>query len=148
MDLKRIAFVVAALGGLIGIYMALDALVVSDEEELEAIAEDFSGTITNERVERALTHFDPDVHPIEVNARGIARVYGAGSASDLRRDAMRGLSALMGDTPRKLRGGVSVEENRGQIRMHLVTAQGTANVEMRLEREGERWLVSRFQVTR
>ena len=88
------------------------------------------------------------MQPIEVNARGIARVYGAGSAGDLRRDAMQGLSGLMGDSPRKLRGGVTVEEDRGEIRMYLVTGRGTANVEMRLEREGERWLVSRFQVTR
>ena len=107
-----------------------------------------SGTITNERIERALTHFDPDVQPLEVNARGVARVYGAGSAGDLRRDAIRGLSGLMGDSPRKLRGGVTVEDDRGEIRMYLVTSEGTANVEMRLQRRDERWLVSRFQVTR
>ena len=148
MSLKRIAIVVGALGALVGVYMALDAMFVSEEEELEAIAEDFSGTITNERIERALTHFDPDVQPLEVNARGVARVYGAGSAGDLRRDAIRGLSGLMGDSPRKLRGGVTVEDDRGEIRMYLVTSEGTANVEMRLQRRDERWLVSRFQVTR
>lgn len=148
MDLKRVVIVLGVLGAVVGIYTALDALFVSDSEELEAIAEDFSGTITQDRITRALTHFDPDEQPIEVNARGIARVYGAGSTPDLQRDAQRGLAGLMGDTPRRLRGGVTVEEDRGEIRMHLITSQGTANVEMRLVRKNERWLVSRFQVTR
>ncbi|MEM9067328.1 MAG: hypothetical protein AAGE52_02440 [Myxococcota bacterium] len=146
--MRRLLLGVGILGALIGVYVVADALVVSDEELLEAIANDFQGTVSTAAIDQALTHFAPDKRAVEVNARGLTRVYGNSAAADLRRDALRGLRRVNGTTIRRLRTGITVDGDRGKITMQLMSDQGMANVELHVDRVEERWIVTRFQATR
>ncbi len=148
MELRRILIPAAALTGIVCLYVGVDALVESPEEALEAIAEDFQGSLDPDRIQSALRWFDPDHVPVEVTARGQTRVYGNGAADSLRRDAQRALAPMMGESLNALRSHVEVEDDEGSIQLQLLTGRGMANVDLRLRLRNDAWKVYRVQVTR
>jgi hypothetical protein len=132
------------------VIFGVGALGESPEDRLNAIADDFRGELTMDRVDGALEHLDPSVAPVEIDARGFTRVYGNGALPDLRRDATRALSSFMGTTFRELGRTVTLgdDEESGQVSMQLLSGRGTATVELTCVRDGERWIVRRVAVRR
>lgn len=138
------------VGGGIGLAFAFGAFGESPEDQLGAIADDFRGELSADRLDAAIAHVDPSVAPIEVSAHGFTRVYGNGAIPDLKRDATRSLSSYMGSTFRELGRTVAVadDERSGQVTLQLLSEHGTATVELTFVLDGERWLVRRVMVSR
>jgi len=136
------AILVVVIGGWIGI----DALVVTDEERLAELSDLLGGELDAERVEAGLGWVDPDVEPVEVNAMGASRLYGAGEAEAFEEDAREALARYRGEDLTRMSESISVEGDDGTISLRLMTSRGMVDVEFGLKRHGERWLVSRVYV--
>ncbi len=135
---------------IIGSLFAYDALVVSDEEAIEALLETVTGEVGDGWVPRAVALTSPDQHPVEVRALGVSRVYGRGSRPDLEREGARVMSGLTGTSLRVMSQRISVEGDVAQVTLKLMTERGMVDVELRfLRAEGEpRFTVNRVAVDR
>jgi hypothetical protein len=142
----RRGHLLAAAGVAVGIaVLALgDVLIVTDEEELEGFVEAVSGEVTSERIDAALEWVDPAAAPVEIGVWGDTRVYEDGA--ELRSRARSALRPFIGQRLRALREGIQVEEGTGDVSLQLVSGQGMVDVDFRLERRGDRWLVTRVRV--
>ncbi|HJL05167.1 MAG TPA: hypothetical protein RMH85_31330 [Polyangiaceae bacterium LLY-WYZ-15_(1-7)] len=146
--MRRALPFLGALALVVGAWLAWDALVVDERERVAAVADAFAGEIRTDRVDAALQHVDVDVAPLEVDVRGRTRVYGRGAAGDLRRDALRGLGAHMGQTLRVLSRSIELDEDAATVAQRLMGDRGMVQVELRLEHHEQRWLVRRLRVHR
>ena len=115
----------------VGAWVALDALVTTDREQVEAIAAAFRGEVTDARLETALAHVDVDRMPLETQVRGTTRVYGRGAAGDLARDARRRLAPLRGARFRALRERIEVEGDEAEVQLQLASEAGVRAVDVR-----------------
>ena len=82
---------------------------------------------------------------------GFTRVYGNGALPDLRRDALRALAPVMGETFTELRRSVEMadDDEAASVALELLsTSRGTVRVELGVVRDGERWLVRKVAVSR
>jgi len=141
---KKTVLVVAALAAVVAAWCGVDALIVTDEERLEQLVEDVTGPMDQERMTRALSWTDPSVEPVEVVAFGNTEVYTDGA--ELRARASQAVSRLSGDDLRVLRSSITVEGDVGTIALQLLSGRGMGNLEIRLRRHGDRWIVDRVRV--
>ncbi|MCZ7686919.1 MAG: hypothetical protein M5U28_52520 [Sandaracinaceae bacterium] len=135
---------------LVAIVVAYDALVVSDEERLEALIEDSTGSITAARIERGRARWlDLARQPFEISGFGEARSYGAGDEAALDDRAADAARTLAGDSLRAISSGVRVEGDRGTVTMRVLGQRlGMAQIEWSLRKHGDDWLVSRLSIRR
>lgn len=127
----------AVLVALIGSYFAYDALVISDEEAIEALLETVTGEVDAGWVDRAVALTSPDQRPVEVRALGISRVYGRGSAPDLRQEGARVMNGLTGTSLRVMSQNIAVDGDVAQVTLKLMTERGMVDVELRFVRAGD-----------
>ncbi len=129
----------------------------SAEDQVNAVADDFHGQLSADRLDAAMSHLDPTVAPVEVRGPslmggpGFTRVYGNGALPNLRRDAMRALAPVMGETFTELRRSVEMadDDEAASVALELLsTSRGTVRVELGVVRDGERWLVRKVAVSR
>ncbi|MBO6936330.1 MAG: hypothetical protein JJ863_15245 [Deltaproteobacteria bacterium] len=141
---------VLVIGAGVGIAYVSGVFGESDQDRLNAIADDFRGELNAVRLDAAIAHVDTSVAPLEVSAQGFTRVYGNGAIPDLKRDANRALSSYMGTTFRELGRTVAVGDDgrSGQATLQLLSEHGSATVELTFARDGERWLVRRVIIRR
>jgi hypothetical protein len=130
-----------------GIY-AFDAAIVTAEERIGRFANDVTGEVSRDRIRRALEWTEPSRQPVEVDVRGEGTVYDDENAGELSRDAKRALGRFSGTNLRALRESIEVQGDRADLSLKLLTDRGMVNVDYRLRRHGEQWLVSRVRVRR
>jgi hypothetical protein len=138
--------VVAAAGGLLLLGGLVWWLGSSGEEGLETFVHTVTGTIGPSNVQRGLEWVDPSRQPLEVQARGMGKLYDARNADSLRADARRALQPYLGDDVRPLRQAVKVEGDTGHVDLQLLTGRGLVNASFRFRRHGDRWLMDRARV--
>lgn len=143
-------FVGAGVLAIVGAFVLYDVLIESDEERLEAFVPDVSGSLSLEKLDRAMDRWvDLERQPLEVSALGEARAYGVGDGGALREDAARRLRSLEGTTARVISRAIVVEGDTATITLRLMNEQlGMQTCEWTLERHEDRWLVSRLSVRR
>ena len=131
-------------------YVVYATLSESDEDRVGAIADAFRGRLDVEAIDAALMHVEPERVPLEVEALGQTRVYGNGALPDLRRDAVRALTPMMGESIRELRRRVSVEGGTARAELQLLTSRGMGNVLLELVKTNDSgtWLLRRVQIRR
>jgi len=147
--MKRAAIVAAALAGIVGLYLLVDLLAgESDEDRVSAIADTFEGAVTTSAIDAVLAHVDTTRAPLEIRARGMTRVYGAGAAGDIRGEAIRATSSYTGETLRTLRRSVTVEDDAGRIEMQMLSGRGTITLRVHTVKVDDTWFINRLQVSR
>lgn len=141
-------------GGLLALTVAVvvgyDALVVSDEERLEGLIADSTGTITAARIARGrATWIDLSRQPLEISGFGQARVYTEGDEAALDQRAREAARTLAGGPLRAITSGVRVEGDRGVVTMRVLRqGQGMAQIEWTLHEHGDDWLIARLSIHR
>lgn len=143
---RRLLVVGGALATAIAIWWALDALVVTDEERLQAFVDDVTGPVTPQRIDEALRWVDPSVEPVEVRVLGRAEYYE--EMEPLRQRAHRSLDPVAGTDLRTLQQGIDVNDGLATVSLRELTDRGMLQVTFTLHRHEERWLVSEVQVHR
>jgi len=136
--------VVALLVG--SVAMVADALVVTDEERLEAFVDAVTGDVETRRIDAALSYVDPARVPVEVMVSDDSRLYEEGQEVDLAERARHTLGPYTGEEVRLLQKSIELDDDRALVALRLGTRHGTANVQFRLVRRGDGWLVSRVRV--
>ena len=135
---------VAAIAGIVGALLLGDLLIVTDEEELEALVESMTGEISAERIEAALQWVDPAAAPVEVVVFDRTEVYeDAAALADTARD---GLAQLHGERLRTMRESIEVDGDTADISLQLASSRGLADVDLRLVRRADRWLITRIRI--
>ncbi len=130
--------------------LAYDALVETDEERLEVFVDDVTGEVTRGRVQLAQSRWvDLSRQPLEVSALGQSLLYRAGEEAALGARASEALQTLAGANLRVLGSTLAIEGDRATVGLRLLSRErGMSEVEWRLVRDGERWLVARLSVRR
>ncbi|MEQ8461262.1 MAG: hypothetical protein RLO52_30490 [Sandaracinaceae bacterium] len=127
-----------------------DALVITDEERLEAFVEDVTGRLEPARVAAATDRWvDLERQSLELSALGESRRFDAGDEAELAERRQRALSRFMGDSLRALSTAIEVEDREARVTLRLLgTRTGMATAEWTLHKAGDDWLVQRLRVTR
>jgi len=130
------------------LWWGADALIVTDEERLEALVDLATSPLDGEVITAAAEWTDPGRQPVEVSAFGMSRVYGAGSEEDLAAMGRSSLSPYYGTSFRDLSRSIEVEDDHGAISMRLMSDQGMVQVRVQLVKHGDDWLVAQLRVGR
>lgn len=139
----RSALVLTLVGAFV---WTADALVTTDEERLEAVADALAGRLEDTRLDHALTHVDLAREPVELVARDGVDLYRAGDEASLEDDVRRAVAPYLGETARMLQRQVEADGDEGLVAVRLLVAGETADVQLRLRRHGDTWLVRRVRV--
>lgn len=139
---------VAAVVVAIAAYFGFDALVVTDEERLEAFADVVTGDLTDVRFEAAWAYVDLGRQPIEVLSFDGVQTYDAARGSEARARARQVVQRLQGDNLRALGQSIEITDDVGVVAQRILSNQGMANIEYRLHRHGDDWLIGRVWVRR
>lgn len=138
-----LALSLAAVAGGAVLY---DALVVTDEERVEQLADEVPGRVTEARITAARARWlDLERQPFEVSVLGRIALYRAGDEADLDRRAQA--LARSGRVLRVLTSGVEVRGDRATLTMRVLDDQsGMRELDWTLRKHGDDWLVSRLGV--
>lgn len=126
--------------------LVADALVVTDEERLEAFVQAVTGEVETRRVDAALAYAEPARVPVETLVGNDSTYYVEGQEVDLAERARRILAPYTGEDVRLLQKSIEIDDDRALVALRLGTREGTSNVQFRLVRRGDGWLVSRVRV--
>lgn len=127
-----------------GVAVMADALVVTDREQLEAFVDTLSGEIAAERIDAALRYTDPAQQPVELRSGRYRQSFN--DPYELATEARDSLSPLLGDDVELLQDSIELEDTHASIALRLGAATGVYDVEFRLAKHGDTWLVSRVRV--
>lgn len=123
-----------------------DALVVTDQERLEAFVDSVTGEVETRRIDAALSYVDTARVPVEITVGEEYRTYDEGQEVDLAERARRTLAPFTGQDVRVLQKAIEIDGERALVALRIGTREGTANLQFRLVRRGDGWLVSRVRV--
>jgi hypothetical protein len=146
---RRAGYFAGALAIVVGAWLGLDELIVTEEERLEAFANDVTGPVEPARIDAALaTWTDPATQPVELRGFGRSEVYGAEHAAELASRAREALRTYGGERLRKMRQGIEVRDDEASVSLRIVSGRGMVDVDFGLRKHGDRWLVSDVDVHR
>lgn len=139
-----------ALLVIVAAVLAWDALVVTDEERLEAFVEDVTGAVGPTRVSTARERWiDLSRQPFEASAMGESLFYGPGEDAALAERANAVARELRGVTLRVMSSGITVEGDEATVSLRVLSRErGMGQVEWRLRRHGDDWLAEHLTVMR
>lgn len=146
---RSAGYVAGAVAIVVGGWLGIDHLVVTDEERIEELANDVTGIVEPGRLRETLDKWtDPAARPVEVRAFGRVEVYDASRTGELESDARDALRSYQGERLRKMRQGITIEGDRATLTLRIVSARGMVDVDFELEKQADRWLVSGVDVHR
>jgi hypothetical protein len=128
------------------VVVVADALVVTDEERLDAFVDSVTGEVETRRIDAALGYVDISRVPVEVLVGDETDYYEEGREVDLAERARQTLAPFQGDDVRLLQKSIEIDGERALVALRIGTRGGTANVQFRMVRRGDGWLVSRVRV--
>ena len=145
MEIRRgHVLVVGGIGAAIAAWVIGDAVIVTDEERVAELVEAVSGEMTAAKIDAAFEWVDPETVPVEVVAFGDTRLYE--DRAELRERARDVVRVLRGQRLRALSESVEVDGDTADVGVRLLSDQGMGDVDFRLEKRGERWLVTRVRL--
>lgn len=140
----RIAVVLATL---LGIVAVADALVVTDEEKLEAFAFAVSGDVEVDRIDDALRYVSTQHEELFLDAPGDRETYGEGEDAEIGARAREALTPYLGHELELVQHSVSVEGEEGHVAVRLRTPdRHLIDARFTLYKHGERWVVADAQL--
>lgn len=138
---RLILLVVFGVGG----YLAWDALVVTDEEKIEAFADAISGELNLDRIDTAMRYVRPEVQPLTVTSPWGESVY-----TDLpavRAAAHKALSRFYGERLRITSEQIHVEEHAARLSVRVMTMRGFRDADFRFAKpDDDHWILTHITV--
>ncbi len=138
---------ILAVVAIVGIWVTVDYLVVTDAERIEVFLESVTGEVTPEKISAALEWVDTSRQPVEVYVMGQTTLYEDGQELETRaRDSMR---RFMGQELRILGENIDVEDDHATLNVRVLGDRlGMVSATFSFRKRGEDWLVSKVSVTR
>ena len=130
----------------VGAAVVTDAIVVTDRERMQEFIDSVTGTVSNSRIDGALSYADPAKVPIELVHEGRRRKYSDRNASKLKPDARKALASLEGSRLRLIQESVLLDGERARVALRLRTSAGLADTIFDLRRQNDQWLLRRVTV--
>ena len=150
--MRRRAWIGAGVGvlAIAGALALWDALVVTDEERLEAFIDDVAGPLTPAGVRAARGRWvDLEREPLELSALGRSELFRAGELDALLERADGGLASVYGSSLTVLSHGIDVEGDEATITMRVMSQRlGMMNATWDFARHGDDWLLERAVIRR
>lgn len=137
-------FMVTLVGG---VTAAADAVVLTEEERLEAFVDAITGDVASERIDGALEWVDPGREAVEVSAGRNRQLYEGGDGVELAAHARELLAPLEGSRAVLLQDSIDIEEDRARVAVRMRTSDGVVNVRFDMVRHDDGWLVRRVRVS-
>ncbi len=139
-----------ALAALAGAFVLWDVLVVTDEERLEALVDDATGTLSATGIERARARWvDPSRQPFELSALGESTLYDEEDEEALNERTRQAIATLSGSDVRRVSSSIEVDGDQAIVTLRALSdLQGMVSVEWTLHRHGNDWLVARMWISR
>ena len=130
----------------VGAALVADAIVVTDRERMDEFIESVTGTVSESRIDGALSYANPAEVPIELVHEGHRRKYSDRNTSRLKPDARKALASIEGSHLRLIQESVSLDGERARIALRVRTNEGLANTVFDLRRKNDIWLLRRVTV--
>ncbi len=143
MSLKSIA-ILAAICLLMG-SVVLDALVITDEEQVDDFIDLLIGQVDTEQIDEALTFTDPAREPIDARVGNREVLFDEGDEVQLARMVREAARELEGQVE-EVQRSIAIEGDRADVGLRVRTESGLVDAQMVLRRHGDGWLVSRARV--
>jgi hypothetical protein len=134
-------------GTILAVYVVTDALFTTEEERIGAFVEAVTGDVAGDRINSALRYTDPDREPVELSVAGHSVFYDEGDTVGLAESAHRYLEPFLGGNVDLLQERIEIDENHAQVNLRLNTDNGLVNVEFKLNRHSDGWLVHRVRAS-
>jgi len=128
----------------IGSAIAIERLIVTEEERLEGFVDDVTGKIESEKIDKALQWTDAERQPIELSVRGAT--FRFEQQAELSRDAHRKLAPFDGERLSLLSSRIEVKDKTAAVTVDTFSRRGRNTVVYDLRKIGDRWLVSAVDV--
>jgi len=139
------ALALTLLGGAVA--TVADALVVTDEEQLEAMVDGMTDGRAGHRVDAALDFASPSREPVEVVTDRGRRFYEDGDEVELAAAVRRALSVLESDQVELVQKSVDIRGEDARVVLRVRTDGGYLNAQVRLRRHEDRWLMESLRVS-
>ena len=136
-----LAVIVSGLGAL-----ALDWVIVTDQERIEEFVEAVTGEVRGDRIDKALEYVDVPRQSVEIVVDNQVRFYEGNVNTAVAEEARQTLAPFAGDNVRLLQDSIEVEEDHARVALRASTPEGVLDVQFRLIRHDDQWLVSRVRV--
>lgn len=134
---------------LVGSWLGVDAMVVTDEEQLEELANAVTGPVEPSRIDAALEAWtDLSREPLEVHAFGRTERYTADDTQALRGRVRQTLRPFKGERLRKMRQEIRIDGQTGRVTLRIISSRGMMDLELQLRKDGDDWLVSAVKLHR
>jgi len=138
-------FAVAAV--LLGaVLLTADAVTTTDEERIEAFLEQVTESDAAHRIDAALTYADPERQPVDLQEAGERERYDEGESSALSEHARSLLSDLDKTNMKLVQDAIQIDDDRALVAIRARTGEGFIDVQFRLKRHEEDWLLTQVRV--
>lgn len=141
--MKRAHLILAAAAVLcLGCVAAVaDALVVTDQERLEAFVEALSGEVSSARIDDALSFAQTDQLPFTLRAGSDEHTYDNRDA-ELARRVRRNVEPFLGTDAELVQHDIRVDGDFADVHLRVRTTGGTISAAIELEKVDGRWLIA------
>ncbi len=147
MNFGRIAlysFVVAL--GVGGVVTVADAMVITDEEKLQAFVDEVTRSGGVDRVGRALHFADPNREPVAVAVHGDVRRFEEGEEVELEGAMRRALDVFGAPDLVAIQEDVELRGEDARVAVRVRTEAGLTDAQFELRRHDDGWLLRRVAV--
>lgn len=133
-----------AIAAAVGVGIAVERLIVTEEERLELFIDDVTGKIDGEKIDRALAWTDANRQPVELIVRGASWRFE--QSSELSGQARSKLAPYYGERLSLLSSRIEIKEKSAFVAVDTFSRRGRNTVDYELHKLGDRWLVSTVNV--
>jgi hypothetical protein len=137
---------VLALSLVLGASAVADALVVTDAEALDRVADALVREEEGARVDAFLAYADPLREPMLLRTEDGASEFGEGQEIELASSVRDALAAIDHGDVSVVQRAIEVDGENGTVAARLRTPEGLLDVRASLRRLGDGWLVLRLDV--
>ncbi|MFT5353301.1 MAG: hypothetical protein ACI9KE_000499 [Polyangiales bacterium] len=118
-----------------------DALVVTDEERLEAFVDAVSGEVSSERIDDALSFAQTDQLPVTLRAGSSESTYDNRDAA-LARRVRQSIEPFLGTDAELIQHDIRVDGDEADVHLRVRTTRGSLSASIELEKVDGRWLIA------
>ena len=144
--MKFVVHGAVVLSLLLGAAAVADALVVTDQERLDAFAEALSGVVEVDQIDEGLAYVDLEHEPLLLTTPDGEWEFGRGDGADLGSRVRDALAPYMGSSVDEVQRSVEIDGEEARVAVRLRTPEGLLNATFDLAKSGERWFVHRARL--
>jgi hypothetical protein len=129
-----------------GAAVAADALVVTEQEELEGFVEDVTAAKSEVRLDGALSNANLSAVPCRVQQGGRVQAFGEGESAELAESLRGALSVFDSEKQSLLQQSIDVDGDHATVTARVGDESYEQTVIYELKRTDKRWLVRSIRV--